>query len=327
MDTYEQDTREELIERLISVEQLKDELISHIQEEDRLEYAWSGNLGRWFWNYPKNQITFNPLRMEVLGYKKGELPDTVQSEFFTDLIHPEDIDHVMQQLMELINGNIPIIEVKYRIKAKDSTWHVFYDRGKVTRKDSEGKTLFLTGILFDITEDEEEKKQLIYQNQEWIDRTKTDGLTLLSNHSTIMYRLAKMAKQSREKSMSLSIVLFDIDHLTQQNDLYGPMLGDEILKRTGSLIRRYMRNGDAAGRYSGEKFLLVLANTSKDEAWILAEKIREKLEYSSFSQPAAVTISGGVADYAGMETISQMIQLAEEKLYEAKSAGRNQINK
>lgn len=325
MGKYDDYTREELIQRLISVEQLKNELLRHQQEEDRLEFAWSGNLGHWFWNYPKNQITFNPLRMEVLGYKRSELPEYVGFDFFTEKMHPDDAEFVTEQLKEHLAGKIPVWEVKYRIQAKDGSWRVYYDRGKVTQKDKEGNPLFLSGILFDVTEDEAEKQQLIAQNQEWVDREKTDGLTLLSNHSNIMYILAKYAKKSRDENKPLSVILLDIDHLKQQNELYGPMLGDEILKRTGSMIRKTMRKGDAAGRYSGEKFLLALPDTSKEEAWNLAERIREGLQESSFTQPAAVTISGGIAEYTGMETISQLIQEAEKKLYQAKSAGRNQV--
>ncbi|HRL50989.1 MAG TPA: PAS domain-containing protein, partial [Enterococcus aquimarinus] len=86
-------------------------------------------------------VTFNPLKAEAIGYRKEHLPEEVGFEFFTEKIHPEDYEDVMDQMRAHLRGEVPVWEVKYRIQAKDGTWKTFYDRGKVTQRNAENKPL------------------------------------------------------------------------------------------------------------------------------------------------------------------------------------------
>ena len=149
---YENFTREELIEQLQTKDRLLEAWAREREEEETLKFAWTGNLGHWYWDVQANQVAFNPLKATNLGYKKSEIPKNCGYEFFTDKLHPEDFEPVMQNMRDHLYGKISVYEVEYRIQTKNGEWKWYYDRGKVTKRDAEGKPLFLAGIVFDISE-------------------------------------------------------------------------------------------------------------------------------------------------------------------------------
>ena len=100
-----------------------------------LEYAWSGNLGHWYWNIKTNTVTFNPLKVTALGYDRDEIPDQVSYQFFTDKIHPEDYQKTMDAMMAHLYGKAGVYEVEYRIRAKNGEYRWYYDRGRITQYD------------------------------------------------------------------------------------------------------------------------------------------------------------------------------------------------
>ena len=145
-------TREELIGKLEEKEILVSQLLLEREQETRLDYAWNGNLGAWYWNVRTDTVTFNPLKATTLGYSPEELPQDIGFSFFTEKLHPDDYQKVMQSMLDHLQGNSPVYEVEYRIQAKDGSYKWYYDRGKITRYEESGKPLFLAGIVFDITE-------------------------------------------------------------------------------------------------------------------------------------------------------------------------------
>lgn len=125
---------EELLKEIAYLKRLNKELSEHIFYDDVTQFPWLGNLGHWFWDVAQNVVTFNPLKCEAIGYKRQELPDQIGFEFFTEKLHPEDYQRTMDAMLAHMKGESPVWEVKYRIKAKDGSWKVFYDRGKITNK-------------------------------------------------------------------------------------------------------------------------------------------------------------------------------------------------
>jgi len=81
---YKRYTREQLLDRIRDLETLNNELLKVKEQETRLEYAWTGNLGHWYWNIKTNEVTFNPLKVEALGYDQSEVPACVPYQFFTN---------------------------------------------------------------------------------------------------------------------------------------------------------------------------------------------------------------------------------------------------
>lgn len=317
---------EALKKELDSVKRLNNALLNLQEEQDSLEFAWSGNLGHWFWDFTVNRVTFNPMKAMALGFTREELPDYVDFQFFTDRLHPDDYERVMDAMRDHLSNKIPVWEVKYRIKTKDGDYRTYYDRGKVTKRTEEGAPLFLSGIVFDITDYEDEKRKLLEENKEWAIQSKKDSLTGLYNRANILFKLGKLVNEAQlDVQKELSIFLLDIDNLTHQNALFGPIFGDEVIKKASTIIEDNIKAADLAGSFEGGKFMIVLPDTKLSEAYEIAENIRLQLNTADFSEPAEVTSSAGVAQYMSDETVSQLFNRADQMLYKGKTSGKNQV--
>lgn len=325
MKEYQTLTREELLLKVAALNRLNRELLHTIQESERLEYGWTGNLGQWFWDYTTNEVLFNAVKNESIGYQKEDLPEKVPVQFFTDRIHPEDKEEVMKVMKDQFLNKISTWEVKYRIQAKDGSWKVYQNRGKVTERDENGKPLFLKGIVIDVTQEEQEREQLKVKNKNLTTQMKVDTLTNLHTRSSIIVELAKCANKSKEKNYPLSILFIHVDKYSNYEEEFGLLLSEEILKTTGQLIQSVVQERYIAGRYRESVFLILLENALKEEAYKLAETVRRTVLETFFVIPNQVSVSGGITVYDPSETISEMIQKAAEKLEVAKKNGGNQI--
>jgi len=155
----------------------------------------------------------------------------------------------------------------------------------------------------------------------------TDGLTQLSNRQHLMNRLDEEISRASRYGTELTIILFDIDDFKVVNDTHGHLMGDEVLVRISQIIKENIRQSDIVGRYGGEEFMVVLPQTSVEEAFTVGDKIRVAIEAERFHNDSfCVTISGGISSHAYIKK-SRMINVADAKLYEAKSTGKNKIIK
>jgi diguanylate cyclase (GGDEF)-like protein len=157
----------------------------------------------------------------------------------------------------------------------------------------------------------------------------TDHLTKLYNRRHF-FELAEQAfRQAQRYNHSLSALMIDADHFKQVNDQYGHLIGDQVLQNLAGVLKRSLRDADILGRYGGEEFAILLPETDLDAAARSAERLR----LSVADSPAVtekgsipITISLGVACLRGAdEQIDQLINRADQALYLAKGAGRNQV--
>lgn len=156
----------------------------------------------------------------------------------------------------------------------------------------------------------------------------TDALTGLNNRYRFHESLAKEFERSRRYSTPFSLVMFDIDHFKKVNDDYGHLTGDMVLKEISNVLLQSMREIDTAARYGGEEFMAILPNTRKDDAVMLAERMRKTISLCKFhpvAEPVTVSIGiSGMPDEAvGSE--DRLIRCADFALYNAKKNGRNRI--
>lgn len=320
---YTEFSREQLLDRIKSLEMLTQELLNEKEQETRLEYAWTGNLGHWYWNIKTNEVTFNSLKVTTLGYDKSEIPEHVTYQFFTDKLHPEDFQKAMNAMRDHLYGKADVYEIEYRIKAKDGTFKWYYDRGRITQYDN-GKPVFLAGIVFDITEKKETQLELEYKNRILSEISSIDGLTKIGNHRTLIEHLKAEIAETSRTSNQLSIALFDIDDFKKVNDSKGHVYGDQVLVDIASIITKSIRGTDFAGRYGGEEFMVIFPNTTLSVASKISERIRQAVEDYKFVDGLRITISGGTSQYNN-ETITELVHSADTKLYTAKRNGKNQI--
>lgn len=162
----------------------------------------------------------------------------------------------------------------------------------------------------------------------------TDELTGLYNRKYLHSRLDAEISRAKRYGTSLSCVLIDIDFFKTVNDMYGYDWGDVLLKKIAQMLEALIRKEDILTRYGDEEFILVLPNTSEEQAFIFAERFRrdiEKMEFipASEEERHPITISGGISAYPFLENVEEnsntIIRYAEHALYSAKKRGKNQI--
>jgi diguanylate cyclase (GGDEF)-like protein len=156
-----------------------------------------------------------------------------------------------------------------------------------------------------------------------------DPVTELYNRRHIMAVLDEECIRSSGNNSLLSILLMDVDNFKKINDTYGHQAGDVVLKEMASLITT-ASGARSVGRYGGEEFLVVLPHEDSSDAWVIAERIRSAIEATTVVYDGdpiiSATISIGIATVFGWkEKPEDLVGLADEALYAAKSTGRNRI--
>jgi diguanylate cyclase (GGDEF)-like protein len=171
--------------------------------------------------------------------------------------------------------------------------------------------------------------QLKIQAQEFEQQARLDALTGLANRRAFDEALARECARSRRSGLPLTLVLLDIDHFKQVNDTYNHSVGDEVLKLVANVISVHCREDDTVARWGGEEFAVLLPNTTTDVARDICERIREAIMLSDCSSVAPglhLTISMGVAEYAGEAQHEKLLSRSDSALYQAKQRGRNRID-
>lgn len=156
-----------------------------------------------------------------------------------------------------------------------------------------------------------------------------DGLTQVHNKRYLYEALEREIIRARRHTRDLSILMFDIDHFKQINDVHGHLAGDFVLKELAKLIQGRIRRDELIARYGGEEFVVMLPETGLDGAAPLAETLRSRVAEHRFvfqTEQIKVTISLGCAAMIEADrSATELLKRADERLYEAKRTGRNRV--
>lgn len=156
-----------------------------------------------------------------------------------------------------------------------------------------------------------------------------DTLTGTLSRRFILETLSKqLAQLSRNPQRQLSIALLDLDHFKRVNDSYGHLVGDKVLYEFCRVVSTHVREQDYFGRFGGEEFLLILTEIHPEQALQVLHRIRESTQTQVFThdgQHIPLTVSIGFTTAIPEEKVDDLIERADNALYAAKSAGRNQI--
>ena len=169
--------------------------------------------------------------------------------------------------------------------------------------------------------------ELWQRNAELSRMSRTDSLTGLYNRWHLDDVLARENSTAHRHGERLSIVLFDIDHFKHVNDTYGHPAGDLVLIDFARRLTEELRAGDIAGRWGGEEFLLVLPRTDATGARRVADRVRlatAAMPVVTATTSISITVSGGCAT-GSTDSPAELLDLADNRLYQAKTAGRNRI--
>jgi diguanylate cyclase (GGDEF)-like protein len=191
------------------------------------------------------------------------------------------------------------------------------------------------GVVMDVTEH--------HQRQDALDKERTramrlaaeaqylahtDPLTGLANRRRTMTQLDKCIARCEVEDRKLALIVFDIDHFKQVNDGHGHQVGDDVLVRVADIARGEVRASDLIGRTGGEEFVWMLPDASPEEATNAAERLRRAIESGSGKGGLPpVTASIGYAMWQAGDDAGALFGRADAALYEAKGAGRNQVQK
>jgi diguanylate cyclase (GGDEF)-like protein len=176
-----------------------------------------------------------------------------------------------------------------------------------------------------------EKRQLRVANarllRELEQLSRTDSLTGLLNRRAFDEGLAREASRARRHGYSLGFVLLDLDHFKRVNDTHGHAGGDSVLRACAGVLGRTLREGDAAYRYGGEEFGVLLPYASKRGALEAARRLVAAVAAEPVELPSGrltITASAGAASLTGAQAQgAELVRLADAALYAAKRAGRN----
>jgi two-component system cell cycle response regulator len=156
----------------------------------------------------------------------------------------------------------------------------------------------------------------------------TDGLTGVFNHAYFLSALRRETQRSKRYGLKLSLAMLDLDDFKHLNDTHGHLAGDEVLVKAASLMTQSLREVDIAARYGGEEFALILPDTPRMGAFVVADRIRKRVDehFRRRKGGPVVTMSGGVATFPDdAADLEQLIKRADEGLYRSKSNGKNRV--
>jgi diguanylate cyclase (GGDEF)-like protein/PAS domain S-box-containing protein len=234
-------------------------------------------------------------------------------------VHPEDYSRCVDIYLSCFKKRVKF-EMDYRLKRYDGEYRWINDRG-VPFNDKEGNFCGFIGSCMDIT-DKIEGQRLRYLAQ-------NDVLCNTYNRQYSYQLLNDIFNQSQEQGLPFTILMIDIDQFKSFNDRYGHAAGDNVLTSAAGVLKKNIRESDILGRYGGDEFIIGLMQTGQDEALEVASRIRSDIAeaeiISSDGSKFRISVSIGVKNLTHEQTLDELVNNADKKLYEAKKEGKNQV--
>jgi diguanylate cyclase (GGDEF)-like protein len=157
--------------------------------------------------------------------------------------------------------------------------------------------------------------------------SRIDMLTNIYNRRHLDEHLRRVISSARRHDRTVGVLLVDIDHFKDVNDQHGHLAGDAVLKEVASRLQGAMRTEDALGRWGGEEFIAVLTDTPGESIGVLAERMRQVIAVKPFvlDDGTKIRVTVSIGHTAGIEDAEVLVHRADDALYVAKEAGRNQV--
>ncbi len=265
----------------------------------------------------KKFIDVNTSFLNKLGYSYNEVIGKTSSDLnlFPD---PEKQEKTADKLIQ--SGEIKNIELKVRCKDDSILYGIF--SGEII--ESQGKQYYLT-VMIDATE-----KKIIEQQLEEL--SIRDSLTNIYNRRYIFNVLENYLNKFINENQIFSITILDIDFFKEINDTHGHVIGDYVLIEFTKLISEFLAPNQILGRYGGEEFIIISLNEYKNTTATQINNILNEINKTTFdinNVKINLSFSAGISDTLFFEkdniTIEKIINISDERLYEAKRTGRNKV--
>ncbi|MCG7199738.1 diguanylate cyclase [Marinobacter pelagius] len=267
--------------------------------------------GRYYFTYMSRKVE------DFFGLTAAEA--CANAELLFQHIHPDDL----QAVHDSIGNSFATLQqwvCDYRVINSGMTGWL---RGVAKpEREPDGKVIW-QGMVINI--DDEKRLELELERL-----SVTDELTGLFNRRYFLRKLEETATQQERYGGEFSLVSVDLDHFKEINDAYGHPVGDLVLKRFGQLIQNRVRKSDVVARTGGEEFLILMPQTSLENAAQVTDDLRSAIEAESFvsdeNQAFTVTMSAGVVSCREeVVTVRELLSVCDRSLYKAKRKGRNQV--
>jgi diguanylate cyclase (GGDEF)-like protein len=170
-----------------------------------------------------------------------------------------------------------------------------------------------------------ERRRLSAGLNEYRQKSRRDGQTGLFNRATFDELLQQNMSISERTGANLSLILIDVDNFKAVNDTYGHVAGDRVLADIGRILQSILRREDAACRYGGEEFAVLIQHATPKQVAQAAEKIRSHVESHPFDELPSITVSVGCGTFQLDESAASFVNRADLALYEAKRTGKNRV--
>jgi len=266
-------------------------------------------------------VDVNPFLIELLGYSREQFIEKAVWELgpFKDIIPNRNKFLELQHQEYIRYENLPLETVDGRLVNVEFVSNVY----------SEADTRVIQCNIRDITERKEALKALQESEKKYQELSIIDDLTQLYNSRHFYAQLKIETERSNRYEQPLTLLLMDIDKFKDFNDTYGHVEGDNVLSQFGKMVKGFLRGTDAAYRYGGEEFTIILPMTTGEEGIIMAERIQVELREKAFSpasgQKVYLTVSIGLAQYKPKEEMKAFVHRVDQLMYQAKKKRNHSI--
>lgn len=300
-------------------------LAKRLEQSNRwlLQAEAAALVGHWRVDLTAWTIQWSDQTYRVHGLEPGTPVDV---EYSVAQYLPDDRVAVQKILADAVRSGEPFV-FQGRILRTDGEIRHVKSHGSIEMGRS-GKAVGIFGTVQDVT-DTVENARILESARSAAERVaNTDMLTGLPNRRHTLTFLDQALRRAEQEGAPLAVAIFDIDHFKAINDQHGHAAGDEVIRRVGQRAKASLRDDDMVGRYGGEEFVCILQGRSALSAELVAERVRKAVHADAEGVAAGlpgVTVSIGLAVYAGEASIEDLLQRADKALYAAKREGRNRL--
>ena len=305
--------------------------------------------GIWDWNANTGYVYRNPGWYAMLGYASHSMANSVLT--WESVIHPEDYPRVMAHFEAYINQRNERYLIEYRCRCQDGSYLWIEDSGHIIARNEDGSVARMLGAHRNIDAGKRLVAQLEQKNQSleaqvaertrelsWVNQqlqrqldenrelAERDALTRIANRYRLEQALQQECRRAQRFREPLSVIAMDVDDFKPINDRYGHAQGDAALVHVVENLRTCLRDHDLLARWGGDEFVMVMPQTTLDEALAVAGRLRQAMVQVEQIGESRLTLSYGVVQWQEGEGQSDLLGRADKALYRAKGAGKNAIS-
>jgi diguanylate cyclase (GGDEF)-like protein/PAS domain S-box-containing protein len=320
--TWEGRPATQLLLRDITEQQRTQDALRISNERLKLAIEGSGE-GIWDWDIRNDHYHFSDNLKRMMAWDpENESPEAIK-DAMRKRIHPDDLPRIRAALLAYIDGRESAYSCEFRAQRADGVWLWMLSRGIIVARDDNGVPLLMTGTTSDISARKQADERIWHH-------ANFDALTGLPNRRLFRDRLDQEVRKAARSGKQVALLFIDLDRFKQVNDLLGHDAGDLLLAQCAHRLKGCVRESDTVARLGGDEFTVILtAPESAARVEHVCQKILHTLEspFPIGKEVAYMSGSIGVTLYPNDATTSEeLIRKADQAMYAAKNAGKNQFS-